>query len=187
MTVLPGSLRDFVMRAKGRPIYCTAPGAVRRALMALAIETFRREVPEAEFVNALTFYRNRHDRHRRWPQESASYGAAIVVTRAEAEVPSTDAFDNVPGEHSIDERVSSEIDFFVARGRPIAWLPVDFPEMFWVSRFAVTPREWISTSQCARILPAADAELFHPNIKPLFGEPVGNFAALFRDLGHVQR
>lgn len=84
MTIaLPGNLRDLVARAAGRPIYCTAPGGVRRKLMALAIETFRREVPEAEFVDVLTCYGNRDDHRRRWPRESARYGAVIVITSAE--------------------------------------------------------------------------------------------------------
>lgn len=188
MTIaLPGNLRDLVARAAGRPIYCTAPGGVRRKLMALAIETFRREVPEAEFVDVLTCYGNRDDHRRRWPRESARYGAVIVITSAENRDDPYAAFDALAGEHAINARVASEIDVFACRGRPIAWQAIEFPEMFWFARFAIEPCEWVSTSRWARILPAADAELFHPTIQPVFGEGSGEFATLFRAMAQAKR
>src|SRR5690349_6250952 len=110
MIVLPGSLGDLVARSDGRPIYCTAPGKVRRALVAVAIEGFHREFPEVEFVSALTLYRHSDDRRRRWPHERERYGAAVVVTRADTPAESAESFDGLGGEHAIDAWVASEID-----------------------------------------------------------------------------
>src|SRR4051812_27959571 len=100
-TVLPGSLGDLIIRAEGRPIYCTAPSGVRRKLIALAINTFRRESPGAEFIDALIL-----DRRRRW-RERDSYGAAIVITRAANPEVTADPFDGIAGEHALNGWVAS--------------------------------------------------------------------------------
>src|SRR5580700_10228350 len=104
MTItLPGSLGDLVIRTEGRPIYCTASSGVHRKLMALAVDTFRREFPGAAFTDALILYRHNDDRRRRWGRERDSYGAAIVVTRAANPDATADAFDGVTGEHALKE------------------------------------------------------------------------------------
>jgi hypothetical protein len=170
MAPLPGSLGDLVTRAEGRPIYCAASGDVRRALMDAAINGFRCEHPEAEFVNALTHYRHADDRRLRWPRERARYGAAIVVTRAENTVAGADPFAGLSGEHVINVWVALAISDLRRLKRPIAWHAVVFPAAYWQPRFAVEPFEWLQTSRWARLLPATDPEIFCPAIG---GSPIG--------------
>ena len=165
---LPGSLGDLVTRAQGRPIYCTPSFAVRRALMNVILGSLRREFPAAVFVHALTIYHDHNDWSRRWSSEQESYGAGIVVTRAENNPADTDAFAGLAGEHVIGCRVAIEIQTLVRQGRPIAWHAVVFPANYWVSRFAVQPFNCISTSHYAGLLPAHTAKPFHPVIGPSF-------------------
>src|SRR5205085_1429368 len=119
--VLPGSLSDLVIQAEGRPIYCTASSGVRRKLIALAIDTFRREFPGTEFIDALIL-----DRRRRWRPERDNYGAAIIITRAANSYASADLIDGITGEHALNELVFSEIERFANTGRPLAWQAVEF-------------------------------------------------------------
>ena len=163
-----GSLVDLISRAQGRPIYCTASFAVRRALMNVVVGSLRRDFPAAVFVDALTIYRNQNDWSRRWPSEHERYGAAIVVTRAESLPEGTDPFAGPAGEHVIGSRVAIEIQTLVRHGRPVAWHAVVFPATYWLSRFAIQPFNCISTSRYAGVLPAHAAEPFHPVIGPSF-------------------
>jgi hypothetical protein len=166
--LLPGSLGDLVTRAQGRPIYCTASFAVRRALMNVVLGSLRRDFPAEVFVNALTIYRNHNDWSRRWSSEHERYGAAIVVTRAESLAKGTDPFAGPAGEHVIGSRVAVEIETLVRHGRPVAWHAVVFPATYWLSRFAIQPFDCISTSHYAGLLPAHTAEPFHPVIGTFF-------------------
>jgi hypothetical protein len=136
---LPGSFGDLVTRAQGRPIYCTASFAVRRALMNVVLDSLRRDFPAAAFIDALTIYCNRNEWSRRWSLEHGRYGVGIVVTRAEALPSGTDAFAGLAGEHVIGSRVAVEIETLVRRGRPVAWHAVVFPASYWLSRFAIQP------------------------------------------------
>jgi hypothetical protein len=165
---LPGSLGDLVTRAQGRPIYCTPSLAVRRALMNVIVGSLRRNSPAAVFVDALTIYRDHNDWSRRWYSEHERYGAAIVVTRAEALPEGADPFAGLAGEHVIGSRVGIEIKTFVRQGHPVAWHAVVFPANYWLSRFAIQPFNCISTSHYAGLLPALTAEPFHPVIGPDF-------------------
>ena len=175
--VLPGSLGDLIIQAEGRPIYYTAPSGVRRKLIALAIDTFRREFPGAEFIDALIL-----DRHCRWGPERDNYGAVIIITRATNPDASADLIDGITGEHALNELVFSEIEHFANTGRPLAWQAIEFPSAYWFSRFAIKPFECISRARFARILPDPDAERFRPNITSIFGDAAGEFAELFREL-----
>ena len=172
--VLPGSLSDLVIQAEGRPIYCTASSGVRRKLIALVIDTFRREFPGAEFIDPLILGR----RHRRMPQPD-NYGAIIIITRA-TNLDATDPIDGITGEHALNELVFTEIELFANTGRPLAWQAIEFPSSYWFSRFAIEPFEWMSSARTARIFPDPDAELFRPNI--IFGDIDPDFAELFREL-----
>jgi hypothetical protein len=164
---LAGSLGDLVTRAQGRPIYCTPSFAVRRALMNVIVGSLRRDFPDAEFVDALTIYRN-DDWSRRWNSEKERYGAGIVVTRAEELPEHTDPFAGLAGEHVIGSRVSIEIETLARQGRPVAWHPVVFPANYWLSRFAIQPFNFISTSHYAGLSPACTAAPFHPVVGPSF-------------------
>jgi hypothetical protein len=179
---LPGSLGDLVIRADGRPIYCTAPSGVRRKLMALSVDTFRREFPGAEFIDALIL-----DRRRRSGRELDSYGAAIVITRATTPDASADPFDGIAGEHTLDEWAASEIKHFAETGRLVAWQAIEVPAIYWFSRFAIEPFEWISTARSARIFPDGDAEAFRPKITSIFGDVTGDFADLFHAMARGER
>jgi hypothetical protein len=159
---LPGSLGDLVTRAQGRPIYCTPSFAVRRALMNVIVGSLRRDFPAAVFVDALSIYRNYNDWSRRWSSEHERYGAAIVVTRAEDLPEGTDALAGLAGEHVIGSRVDIEIQTLVRNGLPVAWHAVVFPATYWLSRFAIQPSDWISTSHCASLLPTTPPSLFIP-------------------------
>jgi hypothetical protein len=165
---LPGSLGDLVTRAQGRPIYCTPSFAVRRALMNVIVGSLHREFPAAVFVHALTIYRDHDDWSRRWYSEHERYGAAIVVTRAEALPEGADPFVGLAGQHVIGSRVDIEIKTLVRKKRPVAWHAVVFPANYWLSRFAIQTSDCISTSHCANLLPAHTAEPFHPVIGPSF-------------------
>jgi hypothetical protein len=125
-----------------------------------------RDFPAAEFVDALTIYRNHNNWSRRWYSEHERYGAGIVVTRAESLPEGTDPFAGLAGEHVIGARVSIEINTLVRQGRPVAWHAVVFPANYWLSRFAVHKFHCISTSHYAGLLPAQTAEPFHPVIGP---------------------
>jgi hypothetical protein len=119
---------------------------------------------DAEFVDALTLHRAHNDCDRR----REACGAAIIVTRAE-DVPSgTDPFSGVAGRHVIDLRLDHEIEYFVRRGRPVAWQAVVFPASYWLSRFVLEPFNRISMSRYGELLPAgaAEVEIFHPLIGP---------------------
>jgi hypothetical protein len=165
---LPGSLADLVARAQGRPIYCTPSFAVRRALLNVVVGSLRRECSAAEFVDALTLYRNYNDWERRWTSESERYGAAIIVTRAEYLPQGADPFAGVAGQHVINLRLDREIEDFVRRGLPVAWQAVVFPASYWISRFLLEPFPRTSTFRYAELWPAdpAEVEIFHPMIGP---------------------
>lgn len=165
MTALRGSLGDLVARADGRPIYCTAPGNVRRGLIAAAIDTFGREFPDAEFINALTFYRNGDERRRRWPHDRDHYGAAIVVTRGDTRADGADPFGGLAGEHAISIWVALEIWELVRLRRPVAWHATEFPAAYWLSRFCVDQFDWMRASRWAQLLPAPNANAFEPAIR----------------------
>jgi hypothetical protein len=163
---ITGSLGDLVTRAERRPIYCTASPGIRRALVGFVIETFRRDFPDAVFINALAHYRHADDRRRRWPQERDRYGAAVVVTRAESHPEDVDPFAGLAGEHVINVWTTLEIEYLAGLGRPVAWHAVVFPAAYWLSRFAIEPFPVMRTSRWARLLPAAEAEAFQPIIGP---------------------
>lgn len=185
--VLPGSAGDLVIRAEGKPIYCTAPSGVRRKLMALVIDTFCREFPNAEFTNALTLYRHNDDRHRRWGRERDSYGAVIVFTRAANPDGCADPIDGIAGEHALNEWATLEIEHFVDAGRPVAWQAIEYPAAYWFSRFAIEPFEWVSTARWSRIFPEGNAEPFRPKITSFFDIGDGDFADLFRAMLRGER
>jgi hypothetical protein len=166
MTALSGGLGDLVARAEGRPIYCTASPGVRRALVAVVVDSFHREFPHAVFVNALAHYRHADDRRRRWPRERDDYGAAIVVTRAENRPEGADPFAGLVGEHVINVWTTLEIEYLAGLGRPVAWHAVVFPAAYWLSRFAIEPFPVMRTSRWAQLLPSTEAEAFHPTIGP---------------------
>src|SRR5215813_4510701 len=159
---LPGSLGDFISRAEGRPIYCTASFAVRRALMNVVLGSLRRDFPGVVFVNALTVYRDQNDWSRRWYSEHERYGAGILVTRAEDLPEGTDPFAGLAGEHIVGSRVAIEIQTLVWPGRPVAWHAVVFPANYWISRFAIEPFNRIDTIRYARVLPASEVDAFDP-------------------------
>jgi hypothetical protein len=169
LALLPGSLADLVARARGRPIYCTASLAVRRALMNVVVRSLRLGFPDGEFVDALTLYRDYNDWDRRWSSERERYGAAIVVTRAEDLARGTEPFAGVAGQHMINLRLGREIEDFVRRGLPVAWQAVVFPASYWISRFVLEPVSPASAFRYAELLLPADAteiEIFHPLIGP---------------------
>jgi hypothetical protein len=167
-TPVPGSVADLVARAQGRRIYCTPSFAVRRALMNVVVGSLRLAYPHAEFVDALTLYRNHNDWDRRRASESERCGAAIIVTRAEDLPQGTDPFAGVAGQHMINLRLGREIEDFVRRGLPVAWQAVVFPASYWLPRFVLEPFNPISTFRYAELLPADGAEIdvFHPLIGP---------------------
>jgi hypothetical protein len=134
--------------------------------MNVIVGSLRRDFPVAAFVDALTIYRNQDDWRRRWHSEHERYGAGIFVTRAESLAAGTDPFAGLAGEHLIGSRLFTEIKTLVRQGRPVAWHAVVFPANYWLSRFAVQPSNWISTSRCAGLLPDRAAEPFHPAIGP---------------------
>jgi hypothetical protein len=168
-----GSLVDLISRAQGRPIYCTASFAVRRALMNVVLGSLSRDFPSAAYIDALTIYRNYNDWSRRWSSEHERYGAGIVVTRGEALPDTTDPFGGLAGEHVIGSRVAVEIETLVRHGRPVAWHAVVFPATYWLSRFAIQPFVRISRSRYASVSPVLTAEHFHPLIGPSFVRVVG--------------
>jgi hypothetical protein len=163
---LPGSLGDLIARADGDPIYCTASGSVRRALVGIVIETFRRDFPDTTFINSLAHYRHADDRRTRWSAEVKGCGAGIVVTRAEALPKGADVFAGLAGAHVINVWEVLEIDYLARLGRPVAWHAVVFPAAYWMSRFAIEAFEWVQASRWAQLFPAADAEIFRPAIAP---------------------
>ena len=164
MSVLPSSVADLVARADGRPIYCTAPTFVHRLLIGNLVASFRREFPDATFVNARTLDCRANDRLRHWPAERERYGAGIIVTRAEDHPEGTDPFAGLAGEHVVSIGVGLEIEDLVRLGRPVGWHPVVFPANYWLARFAVEPFTEIEPSRYARLLQAPDAQLFRPII-----------------------
>jgi hypothetical protein len=157
-----GSVGDLISRAEGRPIYCTAPFAVRRALMNVVLGSLRRDFPGVVFVDALTVYRDHNDWSRRWYSEHERYGAGIVVTRAEDLPEGTDPFAGLAGEHVVGSRVAIEIQTLAWPGRPVAWHAVVFPANYWIIRFAIEPFNRISTIRYARVVPASDVDAFDP-------------------------
>jgi hypothetical protein len=166
MTALAGSLGDLVARAEGRPIYCTTPWFLQRSLIANIVSSFRREFPSATFVSSRTLDCRANDRLRHWPAERERYGAGIVVTRGEGHRAGADPFAGLAGEHVLSIGVGLEIEDLVRLGRPVGWHPVVFPASYWLGRFAVGPFTEIQASRYARLLPAPDAEPFHPVIGP---------------------
>ena len=169
---LPGSLADLVTRAQGRPIYCTAPLAVRRALMNVVIASLRRDFPSAAFVDALSLYRNYSDWDRRWPSEHERYGAGIVITRAENLPEGTDPFAGLAGEHVIGLRIAIEVETLVRDGRPVAWHAVVFPATYWLSRFAIVSFRRICGTRYARVLEVRNVEALRPIIHSPFVRPL---------------
>jgi hypothetical protein len=163
VSALSGSLGDLIMRAEGRPIYCTAPLAVHPALIAAVVGSFRRDFPRAEFVAARGLYRDTDDWRRRWQSECKHYGAGIVVTRGEGRPKSADPFAGLAGEHVVGIGVGLEIERLARLGRPVGWHAVVFPAAYWLARFAVEPFFEIQASRYARLL-RAPAEPFRPII-----------------------
>jgi hypothetical protein len=159
---LPGSLRDLVAQAQGRPIYCVASHAVHPTLMATVLDTFRREFPLAEFVNARGIYRHRDDRRHRWRAELDRHGAGIVVTRGEGCPKHADPFAGLTGEHAVGISAGLEIQHLVRFDQPVGWHPVVFPATYWLARFAVEPFAEITSTRYARLVPLADAKPFRP-------------------------
>ena len=86
--------------------------------MNVIVRSLRRDFPAAVFVDALTIYRDHNDWSRRWSSEHERYGAAILVTRAEALPDGTDAFAGLAGQHVIGSRVDIEIETLVRRRVP---------------------------------------------------------------------
>jgi hypothetical protein len=164
VTGLPGSLGDLVTRAEGRLIYCTAPLGVHPALIRAVIDSFSREFPLAEFVNARGLYRHSDDRRQRWKAELERHGAGIVVTRGEGCPKYANPFAGFAGEHVVGIHLGLEIDYLVRLGRPVGWHAVVFPASYWLARFTVEPFREIQTSRYARLLPLADAEPFRPAV-----------------------
>jgi hypothetical protein len=164
---LPGSLADLVVRAQGRPIYCTPTHAVRRALMNAVVGSLRSGFPDSEFVDALTLYHDHNDWNLR-TSERERCGAAIIITRADDLPPGTDPFAGVAGRHMINLRPGREIEDFVRRGLPVAWQAVVFPASYWLSRFVLEPFSRASAFRYAELLPAdtRDIEIFQPLIGP---------------------
>jgi hypothetical protein len=162
MSGLPGSLGDLVARSAGRPIYCTSSPRVRRQLAGPIVSSFRRQYSDAEFVNARALYRKQHDWANRWPNECERYGAAIFITYGEDCSGDIDPFAELVEEHAIGAFASVELDYFVSVGRPIGWYAVEFPDTYWIARFAVEPFELMSSARFARLAPVADAEIFRP-------------------------
>jgi len=165
---LLGSLADLITRAQGRPIYCTAPLAVRRALMNVVVGSLRCGFPAAAFVDALSLYRNYSDWDSRWRSEQERYGAGIVVTRAENLPEGTDPFAGLAGEHVIGFRVVIEVETLVRDGRPVAWHAVVFPTSYWLSRFAIVSFRRICGTRYAGVLAARNAQVFRPIIHSPF-------------------
>jgi hypothetical protein len=159
-----GSLGDLVARARGRPIYCAAPFAVRRALIGVILASFRHDCPGATFVDAPSLYRSSADWDRRWPSEHQGYGAGIVVTRADSLPEGADPFAGLAGVHTVSRRVRVEIETLMRQGRPVAWHAVVFPASYWLCRFTIEPLSRISTSRCAGLAPSDTAECFRPVI-----------------------
>jgi hypothetical protein len=163
VSMLRGSLGHLVARAEGRPIYCTAP-MPHRLLIANIVNSFRREFPNATFVNARILDCRANDRLRHWSAEREQYGAGIVVTRGEGRPEGTDPFAGLAGEHVVSINVGIEIKDLVRLGRPVGWHPVVFPASYWLAQFAVAPLIEIMPSRYARLLPAPGAEPFRPII-----------------------
>jgi hypothetical protein len=137
--------------------------------MNVVVGSLRLSFPDAEFVDALTLYRNHNDWTNRWTSESEPCGAAIIVTRAEDLPQGTDPFAGVAGQHMINLRVGCEIEDFVRRGLPVAWQAVVFPASYWISRFVLEPVSPASAFRYAELLLPADAAeigIFHPLIGP---------------------
>ena len=162
MTALPGGLGDLVARAAGRPIYCTSASRVRRQLAGPIVSSFRRQYPDAIFVNARALYSKQGDWHRRWPRECEGYGAAILITYGEDSSGKIDPFAELVEQHAIGGFAAIEVDYFVRAGRPVAWYAVEFPDTYWIARFAIEPFEWMSRTHFARLVPAAGADIFRP-------------------------
>jgi hypothetical protein len=127
-----------------------------------------RGFPGAEFVDALTLYRNHSDWNRRWTFERERCGAVIIVTRAEDLSPGSDPFGGITGRHMINLRLGREIEDLARRGLPAAWQAVVFPASYWVSRFVLEPLNRASTFRYGELLPAAapDVGIFQPLIGP---------------------
>jgi hypothetical protein len=164
---LPGSLADLVDRAGPRPISCIAPNALHPVLINAVVSSFRRDFPCAEFVTTNSLYRDRADWSHYWPREAEQYGAAIIVTRGEDRPERVDPFTGLSGEHVIGIRTELEIKDLVRLGRPVGWHAVVFPATYWFAGFTVEPfTQEIQSFRYARLVPAADAEPFHPVMLP---------------------
>jgi hypothetical protein len=134
--------------------------------MNAVVGSFRQGFPHAEFVDALTLYRNYNDWNSRWLSERNRCGAAIIVTRAEDLPQDTDPFSGVAGEHVVNFRLGRDIEDFVHRGLPVAWQAVVFPASYWIARFVLEPFGRASMFRYAELLPADAAQIFHPLIGP---------------------
>jgi hypothetical protein len=167
VSALPGSLADLVDRAGCRPIYCIAPLAIHPAMIDAVVNSFRRGFPRAEFVIDRGLYRDAFNWDQHWRRECQRYGAGIVVTRGEDRPEHVDPFVGLAGEHVIGILANLEIQYLVRLGRPIGWHAVVFPAAYWIARFTVEPfTHKIQSSRYARLLPAVDAEPFHPVMLP---------------------
>jgi hypothetical protein len=137
--------------------------------MNVVVGSLRLGFPNAEFVDALTLYRNYDEWNCRWASECQRCGAAIIVTRAEDLAAGTDPFAGVAGQHVINLRLGREIEDFVRRGLPAAWQAVVFPASYWLSRFVLEPLDRVSAFRYAELLlpvDTAEIDIFHPLIGP---------------------
>jgi hypothetical protein len=164
VTVFLGSSGDLVTRAEGWPIYCAASVMFHPKLLAVIVNSFRREFPHAEFAAACSLYRHADDQRHRWRAELERHGAGIFITRGEGCPKYADPFAGLTGEHVVGIHLALEIDYLLRLGRPVGWHPIVFPATYWFARFAVQPFAEIQASRYARLLPAPDAELFRPII-----------------------
>jgi hypothetical protein len=172
MSGFPGGLGDLVARAADRPIYCTSAPRVRRQLAGPIVSSFRRQHPDAVFVNARSLYCKQGDWHRHWRTECEGYGAAIFITYGEDRVTDIDPLDDLVEEHAIGAFAAVEVSYFRRAGRPVAWYAVEFPDTYWIARFAIEPFELMSSARYARLVPDADADIFCPkgSVFPFAGE-----------------
>jgi hypothetical protein len=162
MSWLHGSLGDLVARAAEQQIYISSSSRVRRQLAAPIVSSFRRQFPDAVFVNARSLYGKQGDWHRRWPRECEGYGAAILITYGEDRVAGTDPLDDLDEEHAIGAFAAVEVGYFRRAGRPVAWYAVEFPDTYWIARFVIEPFELMSSARYARLVPEPDADIFCP-------------------------
>jgi len=177
---LIGGLGDLVTRVGDKAIYCTSAPRVGRRLAGPIVNLFRRQYPSAEFVNARSLYSKQGDWQCRWPRERERYGAGILFTCCEDRVAGSDRFADLAGEHAIGIFAAEEVDYLLHAGCPVAWYAVEFPDTYWIARFAIETFELMSSARYARLVPDADADIFCPKgtLFPWLAEGASSDAAL---------